>query len=751
VGKTRLATRLGAEVGHAFPDGVWLIDVAPLADAKQVPQTVADILGVHQRARKSWSQTLANELRDRRLLLLLDTCEHLLPACAELASGLLRLCPDVHILATTRQPLGLEEEEVWRVAPLSVPDALQLFVARARAVMSDFVLTEANANVVAHICQHLDGLPLGLELVAARVAGLGLSEIFTRMDASYALQISGRRGAPQRQLTLRATQDWSYALLSEPERLLLRRLAVFVGGWTLDSARGVATDALLPAASMVDLLESLVSKSLVLVDKAETKPRYRLLNITRQYLRDELDANGELERMSRRHVDWWLAVAERAPPEALDIIQADRLEQDQDNMRGALRWTVDHDEARSGLRLAVAAFPFWLYRGHYAEARTWLDRLLALEGASNAPSERNMARGFRSHLLLMQGEVLAAEAELQDVIADQRTQARTPAVAVSLVMLGNVALWRGDLPTARERYAEALDALAGFDSHAEHIALYQLAILACELQEFDEARALAVMVADAGRVRARPAAGSRASYLQGLIAAAEGDRSSASVLFSQVLDQQRTMGDQIGVADSLVSLGRLRLDEGRRGDAAASFEEAISLAHRMGDRLRVLRAQESLAGAIARTQPDAAVRLASAVARVRADVGAAAWPRAQEFLQTALAAARSRLGRRGYSQAWEAGQLLPESSNLNLALSSQVTEAETPPSGQAPTTSLTRREREVLQLFAGGSSTREIAERLVISPATVRTHLDRTIARLGLHSRVELATWAAVAGDHLEA
>jgi DNA-binding CsgD family transcriptional regulator/tetratricopeptide (TPR) repeat protein len=532
--------------------------------------------------------------------------------------------------------------------------------------------------------------------------------------------------------------------------LLLRRLAVFVGGWTLVSARGVATDTCLPADSIVDLLESLVSKSLVLVNQSDTQPRYRLLDVTRQYLRDVLDASGELERMSRRHVDWWLAVAERAPPEALDVIQADRVEEDQDNVRSALQWTLEHDDARLGLRLAVAAFPFWLYRSHYAEARTWFDRLLALEGASKAPVERNVARGFRAHLLLMQGETLAAEAELQDVIADQRTQAWTSAVGVSLLMLGNVAWWRGDLPTARERYVEALAALAGFDNDAQHIALYRLAILACELQDFDQARSLAGLVADARRVGGRPAAASRAIHLQGVIAAALGDRSSASTLLAQALEQQRTMRDQVGVVDSLVALGRLRLDEGRRSDAAASFEEAIRLAHRMGDRLRALLARESLAGAIARAQPDAAVRMASAVARVRAEVGAAAWPRAQEALQTALAAARGKLGRRGYAQAWEAGQLLPETSSVNLALSTHATGSETPPSSRAPTTSLTRREREVLRLFARGSSTREIAERLVISPATVRTHLDRSIARLGLHSRVELATWAAVAGDHLE-
>jgi non-specific serine/threonine protein kinase len=633
-----------------------------------------------------------------------------------------------------------------------VPDALQLFVARARAVSSDFALTADNANVVTHICQHVDCLPLGLELVAARVASLGLSEIFTRLDASYALQISGQRGAPQRQLTLKATLDWSYALLSEAERLLLRRLAVFVGGWTLDSAAGVAADATLPAWSMGDLLERLIGRSLVLVCEAETKHRYRLLDVTRQYLRDVLDASGELEGVCRRHVNWWLAVAERAPPEALDVAQADRLEEDQDNVRVSLRWALDHNEATLGLRLAVAAFPFWLYRGQYAEARNWLDRLLELESAANVPDYRDVARGFRSHLLLMQGEAVFAEAELQEVIADQRTQVRTPAIGVSLVMLGNVALWRGDLTMARERYAEALDALAGFHNHAEDIAVYQLAILACELQEFDQAHKLARLVADSARVRERPAAVGRAVYLQGLVAAAEGDHSAASGLLGQALQQQRTIGDQLGVADSLVALGRLRLDEGRRGDAAASFEDAIGLAQRMGDRLRVLRAQESLVETIARTKPEVAVRLASAVARARAELHAAAWPRAQKALETALAAARSKLGRRGYSRAWEAGQLMPESSTFDVALSSQVVDTESLPSGLAAATNLTRREREVLRLFAGGSSTRDIAERLVISPTTVRTHLDRIIARLGLHSRVELATWAAVVGEiHLEA
>jgi predicted ATPase/DNA-binding CsgD family transcriptional regulator len=755
VGKTRLALQLAALLRHEFSHGVWLVDLAPLADPALVPQAVADALHIRERAGSPWHLTLPAQLRSRQLLLILDTCERLVESVAELAATLLPACPRLQLVATSREPLGAAGEMVWRVPALSVPEpgagladlqlvrdseAARLFVARASTRAPDFVLTEENAGAVAHICRRLDGLPLALELVAARVASLGLDAIVARLDAQATLRLSGWREAPARQQTLRATLDWSYERLSADERVLLRRLAVFVGGLSLDGVRAVCTDSELPLATVADSLAGLVSRSLVIFDEDATGGRYRLLDTTRQYAADLLEASDEATLVRQRHAEWCLSLTERVPIEALDVAQADRLETEQDNLRAGLRWAWDRHQAVLGLRMAVGAFPFWLYRSHYAEGRAWLERLLALPNAAEVDTVHDIARGCHAQMLLWQGDPLAAEAELEAVLESQRARSNRAVIGMLLVILGNIVLWRGDLGRAMALYNEALDTVGGLGSRLEDLALYQLALLHCELGELEDSRAIAARAADTARLNSRPASLARAKYLQALIAAASGNPTLAMHMLTEALNQQRTIGDPLGVVDSLTASGQVLLSVGQVARALAAFQEAIQQSSAMGERIRMLRAAECLAGSIVRSRPDLTVRLASSLGKARAELGVAAWPRDRRALEASVSAARASLGEAAFAQAWQEGRSLGEGEALSMALSAGLRR-------EASSSELTRREWEVVRLLAAGLSTRQMAETMVISSATVRTHLENVMAKLELHSRAQVIAWAAAASE----
>jgi len=402
VGKTRLALRVAADVLPEYPHGVWLAELAVLADPARVPQAVAAAAGVPEDPARPLLAVLADALRPRRLLLLLDNCEHLVGACARLADALLRACPGLTVLATSREPLSIAAEAAWPVPPLAVPDAgkpppggtaaryeaVRLFRDRAAAARPTFRLTRRNAPAVAQLCARLDGLPLALELAAARVRVLPVAELAARLEDRFRLLTGGSRAAPARQQTLRATLDWSYDLLSEPERALFRRLAVFAAGWTMAAAEAVGADAdgqgIAPG-EVLDLLTGLLDKSLVTADEQpDGTARYRLLETVRQYAQERLAAGGEAEVVQRRHAAFFLGLAEAAAPELLGGRQTawlDRLEREHDNLRAALEWLTERGAVEAGLRLGNAVGPFWLTRGYLQEPRERLERLLALPGA----------------------------------------------------------------------------------------------------------------------------------------------------------------------------------------------------------------------------------------------------------------------------------------------------------------------------------------------------------------------------------
>jgi non-specific serine/threonine protein kinase len=388
-GKTRLALTVAGSLLPEYPDGVWLVELAALVDPILVPQTVARVLGLQEQPGRTPLEMLTSYLKHRRLLLVVDNCEHLVGACADLAATLLRSCPQLRLLATSREALEVAGEALYRAPSLSMPDlaqlpspdrltqyeAVQLFLERAQARRADFTLTARNAQAVAQVCVRLDGMPLAIELAAARIGVLPVESIAARLDDRFRLLTGGPRTTLPRQQTLRATLDWSHDLLSRPEQALLRRLAVFAGGWTLEAAESVCAGDVVVEGEILDLLSALVNKSLVQAEGADSHHRYWLLETLRQYTLERLEAMGEEAAVQDLHLAYFLALAEEAEPQLRGPAQGcwlDRLEVEHDNLRLALGWALERHAEDGGLRLAGALWGFWSYRGHLAEGQGWL-------------------------------------------------------------------------------------------------------------------------------------------------------------------------------------------------------------------------------------------------------------------------------------------------------------------------------------------------------------------------------------------
>ncbi|HVC30749.1 MAG TPA: AAA family ATPase, partial [Steroidobacteraceae bacterium] len=471
-GKTRLALEVAREalgdrppaVGYEagshssapspqrFVDGVWFVELAPLADGALVAQAIASALALKGEPRRTLAQTLVGHLSPRRLLLVLDNCEHLIAATAALVEALLRACPEVTVLTTSREPLRIEGELIWRVPALALPEpipvpswgslieseAVRLFVERARAGRTNFRLTEENAAAVAAICRRLDGNALALELAAARTKVLSVQQLADRLDDRFGAVSRGSRTAMARQQTLQATIDWSYDLLAAAEQALFRRLSVFPSGFTLEAAEALGNgdardqglrggDSVLrpPSSSVLDLLERLVDKSLVQAEERGGMMRYRTLETLREYGRRRLIEAGETDAALAQHAAYCQAFAEAVAPNLLGFDQdldgvLERLEAEHDSLRIALHWLVDRGEDAQALRLAGALWRFWYIRGYITEARSWLERLLS-----------RPARAYAEEALALQEE-----------IGDRA------GAAWSLNCLGLVALYECDYPRA---------------------------------------------------------------------------------------------------------------------------------------------------------------------------------------------------------------------------------------------------------------------------------------------------------------
>jgi predicted ATPase/class 3 adenylate cyclase/DNA-binding CsgD family transcriptional regulator len=424
VGKTRLAGQLAASMSPEFGDGAWFVDLAPVTDAEAVPVAVARVLGLPDQRTRSTADTVLEHLSTKHAMVVLDNCEHLLDVCAELTTAILDGCPEITVLATSREPIGVAGEAIWRVSSLSLNDsAVQLFVDRAQQVCPDFNLADGEAVTLAEICRRLDGIPLAIELAAARVRVLSLTDIASSLNDRFRLLTGGVRTAVRRQQTLRASVDWSYALLSEPERVLLHRLAVFMGGFDLPAAQAVTGGEEVASHQVLDMLTLLVDKSLVVAETASGRTRYRLLETVRQYAQEKLGESGEAEMLHARHAEHYTTVAARLdnPGQSrLDTLVAET-DLEFDNLQAAFTWCRDSANPEHALKLASALTPRWLMRGRLTQASTWFDAILGDENRQRTDITRaTYARALADHAFLRGWYGIPAVEQAEQAVAIAR-------------------------------------------------------------------------------------------------------------------------------------------------------------------------------------------------------------------------------------------------------------------------------------------------------------------------------------------
>jgi predicted ATPase/DNA-binding SARP family transcriptional activator/Tfp pilus assembly protein PilF len=672
-GKTRLALAVAESVHAAFPDGVWLVELAAVTTAGQVHGTVMRALGGREEPGGTRATTLSALLRSRRLLLVLDNCEHLAEACADLAAILLRDCPDLHILATSRSPLDLLGEQVWRVPPLGTPpaeplpdlptllryEAVRLLVERVQDGRRDFVLTQSNAGAIVRICRHLDGLPLAIELAAARLATLPVDVVAARLDDCFALLIGGNRTALPRQRTLRATMDWSYALLSARERLLFQRLSVFSGGCTLEATEATCADAEVPAAALPDLLARLVGQSLVQLDERLDQPRYRLLEILRQYAHTHLVESGVATAVQERHGNWFLAQAERM---RAGLVTPDRdqwlrrIEDDLDNVRAALAWSVTRtDDGVTTLRFVDALLPFWLLHGHLSEGRRWGEGALARAEAAQRAKVLNALGALANE----QGEGRQAMAYYEESLTLYREVGEMRGIASVLTNLGTVAKYQGDLALARERYEESSRLLRALDDKATlSIVLNNLGALWIDLGQARQARGLLEESLALKRSLGNPLG--IAAVLANLaeIARQLGELDQAVALYDQQLDLARAQGDKLAIALALYNLGLIAGVQGQYARAATLFGESLVREHELGNRRHVASCLEGIAAmAGVLGEPATGGRLFGAAAALREEIGTPVLPADRPAYDRDVDLVRAQLGDTAGTM-WAAGRAM---------------------------------------------------------------------------------------------
>ena len=591
-GKTRLLLQVAAELLEEFIDGVWLVDLASLSQPDLVPQTVASAVSLREQPGCQMIETLSDFLRRKSLLLLLDNCEHLVSACAQVTHTLLRACPCLRILATSRERLGVAGETAWRVPSLSLPDpqrlpsleclteyeAIRLFLERAVAVLPTFAATNQNAQWIAGICHQLDGMPLAVELAAARVNTLSPEQIATRLGGRFRLLTGGSRTDLPRHQTLRGAMDWSYDLLSEKEKVLLRRLSVFAGGWTLEAAEEVCSGEGLEAHEVLDLLAHLVEKSLVVAEQPRSA-RYRLLETVRQYARERLLEAGESDELRARHRDSFNRQAE-APEPTLDA-WLQRIETEHDNMRAVLEWSREKGDTETILRLANALDTFWNRRGYWREGRQWLE--LALARTSGVDSSLR-ARALYSvgTLAWLRGDI-SSVVYLEESLALRRELEDKEGMAASLDMLGIAAYRQGDYTKAVELLEQSLT-LRREQGRKEPFTLYLLGIVARIRGDYELAEALGGEALDLSREMGRKRGSGLSLDSLGLLACCRCDYKQARALCEEGLALFRATGDKFGIAGSLNSLALVAFGQCDYNRAVALCEESLILSRETGDK-----------------------------------------------------------------------------------------------------------------------------------------------------------------------
>jgi predicted ATPase/DNA-binding CsgD family transcriptional regulator len=787
-GKTRLALRVASDLRDAYADGVRWVELAPLADATLLPQAIAKALNAVEQPGRALLDVVLDFLHNKRLLLVLDNCEHLASACAEFAHDALCDAPQIRILSTSREPLAVTGELLYPVAPLALPpksqvtdiasfDSIRLFVERARGVLPNFTLTSTNAQPVADICRRLDGIPLAIELASARVNALTVEQIAARLDDRFALLTSARHGVPSHHRTLRAALDWSYNLLSAQEQTLLQRLSVFAGGCALDAVVQVCGGDGIAPEQIVDGLSSLVNKSLVVAETLKpSDARYAMLETIRQYAGDKLRESGEGEAIRNRHLDYFLKFAQEVEPRLHSPEQFEWLEQldvEHDNLRAALEWSLGEGRVEKGLRLVITLLWYWDMRNYWGEGLEHTQRLLNQPEAAQKTLARANALFAAARMISPMGdEDKSCRPYLEAAIAIAREQgsggkrllalclgylgqniflddpsAGEPMVEEGLVVaralgdewtLGLLLCWRGTLFVIKQDYQAAQHALAESLSRFESVGDRHMAAIVSNFigwaygREGNLAQARQVFEKNLPFFRQTKDRHYLRMTLNNLgdLARLEERYDLAKKYFEEGLEIARELGNKFYITLQTRGLGIVALHDGELDLARSLFAECQALACEAGLRSStILRGFASIAAMEKKARR--AVRL-FACATTIPEIGIRGRPGFKRY----LAMAREQLDETTYNATWEEGKQM----TWEQALAEIQQEIVAPPPAPASAlprdpNALTPRETEVLRLVAAGLSDAQVAAKLVISRRTVSTHLTAIYGKLGVTSR----------------
>ena len=730
IGKTRLALEATRAAAGAFEHGAFFVPLAPLRDHDLVLSTVAGALAIPDLGSRPPLESVAASLAGRRVLLILDNFEHL-PEAAPAVADLLGACPELTVLATSRAPLRIYGEHEYPVPPLEVPEigrssnptelatqpSVALFLERARSVRPDFVLDDGNTGALTEICVRLEGLPLAIELAAAQIRLLAPAAMLARLDRRLPLLIGGPRDMPARQQTLRGAIGWSYDLLDETERMLLRRLSVFVGGFSLEAARSVCGAAEDDEISVLHGVSALVTKSLVRGEQGEgAEPRFGMLETIREYGLEQLEACGEADAVRRRHAAYFLTLAEQAAarlhgPEQIEWLQ--RLGSEHDNLRAVLaRSRTGAIDAEVGLRL-VGALPWcWIVRGHVVEGRGWLRAMLASAAAASPTALRARVLNGASELAIAAGEYAAGRSLAEEGAAIYAAVGDRAGLARSVQLVGFAEVALGDRAAGRAHLEEsAALSREGGDGWNLAFALNNLSVLAWR----------------------------------------DGDIGTAASLREQSVPIARETGDRWMIGLSLLGAGLLAREQGDLGRSTALYREALARLGELEDRWMTPRALSGLA-ALAHLKSDhvTAARLFGAVEVLREVSGTRESPRVGHMHDRDVGAVRAALDEDTFAQAWAEGRAMSFEQAVTTALRGDELLRQRRARSQQPSRSrpreLTAREREVAALIARGYTNRQIAADLVIAERTAETHVEHILAKLGLSSRSQVVAWAIERG-----
>jgi predicted ATPase/DNA-binding CsgD family transcriptional regulator len=809
IGKTRLSIQVATQLRDRFADGVCFVSLAPISDPTLVISSIAHELGLQEAGARPLVETVKAWLQDKHFLLLLDNFEQVVSA-APLLEDLLVACPRLVILVTSREVLHLSSEHLFLVPTLSLPDlaqlpdheqllqyaAVSLFVQRAQASKSDFTLTQANGRVIAELCVRLDGLPLAIELAAARIRLLPPQALLARLSQRFQILTGGSRTLPERQKTLRNTIQWSYDLLNEEEQRLFRLLSVFVGGCTLEAIEAVCHSIGDEKIDVVNVITSLIDKSLLHQTEQEgEEPRLMMLETIREYGLEALKVSSELNLIRHAHATYCLRLAEQAEPGLEGLQQAvwfDRLETEHDNLRAALLWSLEYEKEEMGLRLAGALRWFWMRRSYLSEGRMWLTSMLGRACGTEPTHLRAKALAGACGLVWLQGDYPAARALGEESVALCRALEDKRDLAFSLLWLSSTSGSQGDQKTAalfdeesvalfrqvedrwgvafalfglgiatsslhnyslaRSYYEEglALSRALG-DKWIEALILSGLGVAAFAQEDYSMARPL--LEEGVSLLRAQRDKRHLALYLYylGRVTRHERDYQQTAALYKESLALYEELGHKPGLARILCILGKMDCDKGDYEQAGAHLKESLALMQEIKNRRGIASVLEGFAMlTMEQQQVRLAAQLLGAAEVLREAIGAPVPLDERADYEQTLAAARTQLGVKSFAAAWDLGRSMTPEQALDAQETAQVALSvpTEPPSSHPAKDSLaypaglTAREMEVLRLVAQGMTNPQIAEQLILSLHTVNAHVRSIYTKLELNSRSALTRYA---------